>query len=62
MEEFLRSYGLWILLAGVFVAIHWFGRGYGDGHRHGALRDGGAVSAEEKKREAAHPGSRRGCH
>ena len=36
MEEFVRSYGLWILLAGVFVAMHWFGRGCGGGRAHGA--------------------------
>lgn len=29
MEEFLGSYGLWLLLAAVFVGMHWFGRGCG---------------------------------
>jgi hypothetical protein len=33
MEEFLRSYGLWILLGAVFVGMHWFGRGCGTSHR-----------------------------
>ncbi len=40
MIEFLQSYGLWIALAGVFVAMHWFGKGYcGGGHQHGDSRD-----------------------
>lgn len=60
MEEFIRSYGLWILLAGVFVAMHWFGMGCG-GHRHG----GGAEDTErdraggEKAKSATRSG---GCH
>ena len=39
MDEFLRSYGVWILLAGVFFAMHWFGMGCGGGHRHGGGRE-----------------------
>jgi hypothetical protein len=27
MTEFFSTYGLWIALAGVFVAMHWFGMG-----------------------------------
>lgn len=27
MTEFFSNYGLWIALAGVFVAMHWFGMG-----------------------------------
>ena len=27
MIEFAQNYGLWIALAGVFVAMHWFGMG-----------------------------------
>ena len=27
MIEFAQNYGLWIALAGVFVAMHWFGIG-----------------------------------
>jgi hypothetical protein len=27
MIEFAQTYGLWIALATVFVAMHWFGRG-----------------------------------
>lgn len=34
MTEFLQSYGLWIALGGVFVAMHWFGTGCCRGHRH----------------------------
>ncbi|MBI2217707.1 MAG: hypothetical protein HYU51_10450 [Candidatus Rokubacteria bacterium] len=33
MDEFMRSYGLWIVLAGVFLAMHWFGAGCGSAHR-----------------------------
>ena len=39
MIEFAQSYGLWIALAGVFVAMHWIGKGCcGGGHRHGPVR------------------------
>jgi hypothetical protein len=34
MAEFLSSYGLWILLAGIFVAMHMFGMGCCGGHGH----------------------------
>ena len=36
MTGFLSDYGLWIALAGVFFAMHWFGMGCcgGRGHRH----------------------------
>ncbi|MBI3003361.1 MAG: hypothetical protein HYY54_07075 [candidate division NC10 bacterium] len=62
MEEFLRSYGVWILLAGVFIAMHRFGMGCGAGHRHGTHHnDEPAKPGEEQKRSAA---SNRagGCH
>jgi hypothetical protein len=37
MAEFLSNYGLWILLAGIFVAMHMFGMGCcGGGHDHGS--------------------------
>jgi hypothetical protein len=39
MEEFVRSYGIWIVLAAVFFAMHWFGMRCGGGHRHGSERD-----------------------
>jgi hypothetical protein len=37
MGEFLQNYGLWILLIGIFFAMHRFGMGCGGhgGHRHG---------------------------
>ena len=35
MEEFIKSYGLWILLGVVFIAMHRFGMGCGGGHSHG---------------------------
>lgn len=37
MGEFLQNYGLWILLGGIFVAMHAFGMGCGGhgGHQHG---------------------------
>lgn len=40
MAEFLSNYGLWILLAGIFVAMHMFGVGCGGhgGHQHGSKR------------------------
>jgi hypothetical protein len=61
MDTFLQSYGLWILLAGVFVAMHWFGMGCGGGHRHGGSReDEREQSAGATKRPASrHSG---GCH
>lgn len=34
MVAFLQEYGLWIALAGVFVAMQWFGMGCCGGHRH----------------------------
>ncbi|MBI4590659.1 MAG: hypothetical protein HY725_17680 [Candidatus Rokubacteria bacterium] len=56
MEEFIRSYGIWILLVGVFFAMHWFGMGCGS-HRHGSGADE-RKPGEEKKRPI-HGG---GCH
>ena len=36
MAEFLSNYGLWIVLGGIFVAMHMFGKGCGGhgGHQH----------------------------
>lgn len=62
MEEFLRSYGLWILLAGVFVAMHWFGMGCGGGHGHGGSREDTSAKPGEGKKPVAHSGHARGCH
>jgi hypothetical protein len=67
MDEFIRSYGLWILLAGVFLAMQWFGMGCGGGHRHRPPdRDdtAGGTDAPENaatKRAAPTRGSG-GCH
>ncbi len=38
MTEFFSNYGLWILLGGIFVAMHMFGMGCGGhgGHQHGS--------------------------
>lgn len=57
MTEFIQTYGLWILLGGIFVAMHWFGMGCcGGSHRHGQRPKGDgktgdqapAASAQEK--------------
>lgn len=34
MVAFIQSYGLWIALAFVFAAMHWFGRGCCGGGHH----------------------------
>jgi hypothetical protein len=70
MAEFLSNYGLWILLAGIFFAMHAFGMGCcGGGHRHaGGHRtqpvgstptpdEAGASKGEEPARRRAG-----GCH
>ena len=62
MEEFLRSYGVWILLAGVFFAMHWFGMGCGSGHRHDARRDDEPGKPGEEKKQVAQSGRTGGCH
>ena len=61
MEEFIRSYGIWILLAGVFFAMHWFGMGCG-GHGHGGERRNQPDAGGETKKQPAHSGHRGGCH
>ncbi len=40
MAEFLSNYGLWIVLGGIFVAMHMFGMGCGGhgSHEHGSKR------------------------
>ena len=53
MGEFLESYGLWVALAAVFLAMHWFGKGCcGGAHRHGLAADSKGpaeeVSGDEK--------------
>jgi hypothetical protein len=46
--EFLSSYGLWILLAAIFVSMHVFGMGCCGGHQHGQRKqdDGSDQVAE----------------
>ena len=61
MEVFLQSYGLWILLAAVFLAMHWFGRSGGEGREPGQQRqDQLARLRQERRPEATQSG--RGCH
>jgi len=57
MEEFVRSYGPWILLAAVFVAMHWFGAGCG-GHRRGGEEPHGPG----RQKDAPPPEGTRDCH
>ncbi|MBI2157877.1 MAG: hypothetical protein HY616_06155 [Candidatus Rokubacteria bacterium] len=66
MEEFLRNYGLWILLGVVFIALHRFGMGCGGSHRHepGSAADQATTGEkdEKEKKPVAHAGHTRGCH
>jgi hypothetical protein len=66
MIEFLQNYGLWIVLAGVFIAMHRFGMGCcGGGHRHGPTRrpeglpSGGPKDEREPEATTKSKGS---CH
>lgn len=62
MTEFIQTYGLWILLGGIFVAMHWFGMGCcGGGHRHGQLPKGDAKTGEEPP-AASGKGKSGSCH
>ena len=49
MGEFLQNYGLYILLAGVFIAMHAFGMGCGG---HGGHQDGEKRKEEDKPETA----------
>lgn len=60
MDAFLQSYGLWILLGGVFLAMHWFGMGCGGGHRHRGPREEERKPADGTK--PAPSGHSGGCH
>lgn len=60
MEAFLQNYGLWILLAGAFVAMHWFGMGCGGGHGRGRPTEDAAGKPDEDKQGSAR--AERGCH
>ena len=66
MIEFLTNYGLWIVLTGVFFAMHWFGVGCcGGGHRRGQVGRPQSTSKESLSKgktseEGRDSGSR--CH
>ena len=62
MEEFIRSYGIWILLVAVFAAMHWFGMGCGGGHRHGSHREEDSATRREGTKPPARSGRTHGCH
>jgi hypothetical protein len=52
MIEFLHNYGLWLVLAGVFIAMHRFGIGCcGGGHHRWPPRGDKARPGETTKRE-----------
>ncbi len=66
MIEFVQSYGLWIALAGVFVAMHWFGMGCCGGQRREkstqpSEKVAGRTPGSEKASEAG-PKASGGCH
>ncbi len=73
MTEFFSSYGLWILLGGVFVAMHMFGMGccggHG-GHQHGPKQKdepgdehaGRGTPAPTKAGATPAAAGRGGCH
>jgi hypothetical protein len=60
MAEFLSNYGLWIVLGGIFVAMHMFGMGCGGhgGHQHGSKRKDEA--ADEHAGHGAPPQTKAG--
>jgi hypothetical protein len=62
MDAFLQSYGLWILLAGVFLAMHWFGMGCGGGRRHGGPRKEEGNPPDPVTKRPAPSGHSGGCH
>lgn len=49
MGEFLQNYWLWILLIGIFFAMHRFGMGCGG---HGGYQHGGEKKDDEKPETA----------
>jgi len=66
MLEFIGNYGLWVVLAGVFFAMHRVGMGCcGGGHRHGADGRSKGISDElPDKGKTSEDGqdSQSGCH
>ena len=64
MVEFVQSYGLWIALAGVFVAMHWFGIGCCGGRHQQGQRNGDVAAGTPGSGKAPEsvPKSGDGCH
>ena len=71
MAEFLSNYGLWIVLGGIFVAMHMFGKGCGGhgSHQHGTKGKEGAGdehaghgTAASTKADATPTRRTGGCH
>jgi hypothetical protein len=59
MDEFIRSYGIWILLVAIFIGMQWFGMGCCGSHRSGSKRDDLPAKPDEEKKRHVHSG---GCH
>lgn len=52
--ELVGSYGLWIVLAAVFLTMHWFGMSCcGGGHQHRTPQDRDRSLEGERDRRAA---------
>ncbi len=51
MAEFLSNYGLWIVLGGIFVAMHMFGMGCGG---HGGRQYGSKQEDDARDEHAGH--------
>ena len=63
MEEFFGKYWIWILLGGIFLAMHWFGgMGCGGGHRHGGQSGEETDKSGEGKKRTTQSGHSGGCH
>jgi len=63
MEELVSKYGIWILLGGIFLAMHWFGRiGCGGGHRRGGQSSEETDKSGAGKKRAPQSGHSGGCH
>ncbi len=66
MVEFAQTYGLWIALAGVFIAMHWFGMGCcGGGNREKPGQSDKGVAGGRPGSESASgtpPKSKGSCH
>ena len=70
MVEFAETYGLWIALAGVFIAMHWFGMGCCGGRQRQRQRQGQGQGTEggsdqgprDNKAREVTPKSKESCH